>query len=132
MKPTQADLAERCPGVPRTVLAAHLARLDARYFAACDAETAAAHVRAVAALSAASPLRAWAEPGEGGTLVLTVVAYDYPGEFSLLAGVLAGTGFEVVSGDVFTYRPPAPGARGGGGRRCIVDTFRGRLADADV
>ncbi len=33
----------------------------------------------------------------------TILAFDYPGEFSLIAGILAGAGFNILSGNVFTY-----------------------------
>ncbi len=35
---------------------------------------------------------------------VTVVAYDYPAEFSLLTGVLGATGFHILSGEIYTSR----------------------------
>jgi len=62
----------------------------------------------------------------------TVLSFDHPGEFSIIAGVLAGVGFEIASGDVFTYARPAERADGADQlRRRIIDRFSG-MAPADA
>ena len=49
----------------------------------------------------------------------TVIAYDYPSEFSYITGVLSSMGFDITEGDGFTLGPSE------GGRRRIIDTFAG-------
>ena len=50
--------------------------------------------------------RSWAAGGEPGALVCTVLAFDHLGAFSLIAGVLSAMGFNILSGDIFTWAPP--------------------------
>jgi glutamate-ammonia-ligase adenylyltransferase len=63
---------------------------------------------------------------------VTIVAYDYPGELSLICGLLFVYGFSIVTGNVFTYEPsPDDGEERGqlprlkrkDTRRKIVDVF---------
>ena len=102
-----------------------------------------------------------AAAGAGGTpepltgaepLSCTILAYDYPGAFSLITGALAAAGFAIDSGSAYTYGPAPPdadqpaaaGVRArrrpgagrrrlarprtgrGAGRRMLIDRFRGR------
>lgn len=41
---------------------------------------------------------------------VTIVAYDYPGELSLICGLLFVYGLDIVQGDVFTYETNEPSA----------------------
>src|SRR5215475_11680118 len=43
-----------------------------------------------------------------GVWRVTIVGYDYPGELSLICGLLLVHGFDIVDGEVFTYEPLAP------------------------
>mgnify|MGYP001123550709 CR=1 FL=1 len=62
-----------------------------------------------------------------------MLAFDYPSEFSLITGILAGTGFNIVSGEVFTDEGmPQPAVKRKrferedlGKRRRIIDHFSG-------
>jgi [glutamine synthetase] adenylyltransferase / [glutamine synthetase]-adenylyl-L-tyrosine phosphorylase len=104
------------------------AALGADYAAAFSADERAEHARAVARLCYARPADVRVGTGPGGMVEVTVVAFDFPGEFSLIAGVLTGSGLDVLSGDVFTSRAAAaPGAR-----RFIIDRFRGQSAAGRV
>jgi glutamate-ammonia-ligase adenylyltransferase len=76
-----------------------------------------------------------AVPLDDGHWRVTIVGYDYPGELSLICGLLFVYGFSIHDGDVFTYEPvailakvwePSQGLRpkaGGDSRRKIVDVF---------
>lgn len=46
-----------------------------------------------------------ADQAQGETWEVTLVAYDYPGELSIICGLLFAYGFDIVRGDVFTYEP---------------------------
>ena len=71
---------------------------------------------------------------------VTVVAYDYAGELSLICGLMFVYGFNILSGDAFTYEPisvEGPRLRGEKSRRKIVDVFTvapmaGRKIKADT
>ena len=142
-KPRVAELKAVCPDVDERLVLEHLARLDDRYFATFDESVIGAHVRALSLLSVDCPVRVLCAYGEENRTDCTILAFDYPGEFSLLSGILAGLGFSIVSGDVFTYSevaaPPASSARPRGRRRQarppdsslrrrrIIDRFSGTL-----
>jgi glutamate-ammonia-ligase adenylyltransferase len=142
VKPKPEALTAACPGVDEKLVAEHLARLDEAYFDTFDLEAVAAHLTALDKLSADNPVELLFAQNEDGRCHCTVLAFDYPGEFSLITGVLAALGFSIVSGDVFTYRPAptTPVARGRGRtrgrkppardplrRRRIIDHFAGDI-----
>ena len=41
-----------------------------------------------------------------GTWEVAIVAYDFPGELSLICGLMYVYGLDIIKGDVFTYDPP--------------------------
>ena len=145
MKPSLDALQALCPGLDRQLIQAHLDRLENRYFELFEPAEIAEHLRALERLAPERPLEVEVRTAEGGEVELTVIAYDYPGEFSIITGILGATGFNVLSGDVFTYQaassPPPPAGRRpyhrrpadprGAllARRKIIDHFRGRLSE---
>ena len=65
-------------------------------------------------------------PWTRGQWKVTIVAYDYPGELSLICGLLFVHGFSICQGGVFTYEDELPQERQAGTavlRRKIVDVF---------
>ena len=91
------------PNAYEALQAEHRARLGERYFKIFSEKDLERHLYALAGLSAEHPVEILLDPKRDGTLDCTVLAFDYPGEFSLITGVLAGVGFNILSGDVFTY-----------------------------
>jgi len=144
MKPDLNALLQSQPALDRALAQEHWARLDAEYFARFDAPQIAAHLAGLARLTPDHPVELLLARDETGAVACTVLAFDYPSEFSLLAGVLAGMGFGIESGDIFTYaRPPPPPPRAGRRpprppaaaaallrRRRIVDHFSGTVTSA--
>ncbi len=134
MPPIQPDqLVSLAPGVDGRLAAEHVARLDSRYFARFDAPEIALHAAAVSSLRPGHPAAALVDTATGareGTVKVTVVAFDHPGAFSAIAGVLSSMGFNVVGGDIFTWtRPAAETPREISlRRRRIIDTFTGTVA----
>ncbi len=124
--------------------AEHLSRLDSRYLARFSPEDAVSHARDLAHLTAAEPVRVRVRPvgSAGGSpwsaLDCTVLAFDHPGVFSLVTGVLSSAGFHILSGDIFTYGDPRPTGETTPGatvdalrRKRIIDTFAGTVDPAD-
>jgi glutamate-ammonia-ligase adenylyltransferase len=144
MKPTWEALKHICPDINEQLLRAHLERLDDDYFQRFSLSEVREHLRALSHVSAVNPCAVLFNPTGGQTVECTVLAFDYPFEFSLITGLLAGSGFSVESGSVHTYarvepeqqarfqqrrRRPAtadPGAIWR--RRRIVDFFSGSVS----
>ncbi|HMD87525.1 MAG TPA: hypothetical protein VKF38_00050 [Anaerolineaceae bacterium] len=71
---------------------------------------------------------------------VTIVAYDYPGELSIICGLMFGYQLNIINGDAFTYEPilngKAPAVRAESSRK-IVDVFTispvaGHRLDTDI
>ena len=134
MKVSVETLQRLCPFVDARLTAEHLARLDPEYVERFSPREIAAHLRGLAILSPRHPVELLIERDRAGMPVVTVLAFDYPFEFSLITGVLAGAGFSILAGDVFTYRrspPDGPVRRVRRPpallRRRIVDRFTGTV-----
>jgi glutamate-ammonia-ligase adenylyltransferase len=127
MKPTSEQLCSLCPAVAPAGVAAHLACMEPDYFACFTTPQIAAHVCALAALTPETPVTLLVEQRRDDTLECTILAFDYPYEFSLITGILAGVGFSIRTGDVFTSRASDAGPPT---RRRIVDRFIGLCAEA--
>ena len=117
MKPDIKTL-KSLPPEAETLLAEHLSRLDERYFKIFSKEDLDRHFRALASLSPHHPVEVLLALRKDGTTDCTVLAFDYRSEFSLITGILAGMGFNILSGDVFTYE---------GVPRKILEFSRGSL-----
>jgi len=124
-----------CPDVPAALVQEHLARLSPRYFECFTQEQIGVHLRALACLSPAQPVEVLATEHDG-VIDCTILAFDYPYEFSLITGVLASLNFEVQAGEIFTYTATRPVSEARRGRRAaerdallarrrIVDRFTG-------
>ena len=104
MKPSLAILKDGCPGVDEVLLQGHLTRLSDEYFASFDHEQICGHLNGLARISPENPVEILLKSSEGDRVECTILAFDYPGLFSIITGVLAGMGFNILSGDVFTYQ----------------------------
>jgi len=113
--------------------AEHMARLGERYSRIFSEKDVERHLAALSRLSPRHPVEILLDPRRDGTLDCTVLAFDYPSEFSLITGILAGMGFSVVSGEVFTdegipqtaTKRERLGREDLGKRRRIIDHFSG-------
>jgi len=65
----------------------------------------AAHLRRLAKLSVDHCVETILTPLDDGAVSCTILAHNRPFLFSLITGVLAGTGFAIDAGDIFTSRP---------------------------
>ncbi len=107
------------------VVQKHLARLAPAYATVFTEADIIRHAALAAKLSPPDRLAVVdAQPLTEGRWQITVVAYDYQGELSLICGLFFAHGFNIHTGHVFTYRPPANRTpRTDDGRRKIVDVF---------
>ncbi len=90
-------------GVDRALVEDHLERMDEQYLEGHDDRQVAEHVRAIAGLGDGAPCRVLQRQLGRGLLELTVVAFDQPGLFSVIAGLLAAEGLSIERGEVWTY-----------------------------
>jgi glutamate-ammonia-ligase adenylyltransferase len=100
-RPTVDELSARCTSVPEEVIRRYVERFPEHYFETFDAAEVEAHLTALSDLSPGDPVRVLIrQTGDGAEV--TFISYDAPGEFSVLAGLLSATGFDITSGDVYT------------------------------
>jgi len=100
--PGEQQLASLCPEVDVEHLKRYRAEFPERYFTGFPRSTLAAHARAVSRLLSGTTFQLMFDRLPDGVVTVTVFAYDYPGEFSILTGLLSATGFNIISGDIYT------------------------------
>ena len=103
MQSIRESLKRSMPDMDEEVLKGHLNRLGHDYFKRFSTEHIARHLSAISRLSSRNPVELIIDRIRDDEIECTVLGFDYPGEFSLITGILAGTGFNVMSGDVYTY-----------------------------
>ncbi len=143
MKPKLDSLLTELPGIDEKIISGHLDRLGEAYFKKFNNEDVIAHIKSISALTSSNPAEASIVRTRDNNIECTVTAFDYPSEFSLIAGLLSGTGLNILSGDVFTYERKNREVKKGRGkrrflsittdqteRRKIVDFFSGYLTSS--
>ena len=115
----------------------HVARMDPSYTDTFSAAEIARHALLAAHLDRDHLVEVDAEPLNEDRWRITIVGYDYPGELSLICGLLFAYGFSILNGEVFTYEPLGTAALPAGGeradtRRKIVDAFTVRATRGPV
>ena len=81
----------------------HLARMDKAYAAAFSAEDIRHHATLAEQLSQEQLVHVEALPAGERIWKVTVVAYDYLGELSLICGLMFVYGLDIQAGEIFTY-----------------------------
>lgn len=128
MKPSLEKLKAASPEVDEAFLNAYLSRLDNRYFRTFENKDKHQHVQGLSRLAPDRPVEVLIRSKRDGSVACTVLAFDYPSVFSLITGVLAGSGFDIVSGDVFTYKRFA----GKASRESLKRRSLGMVAKSDM
>jgi glutamate-ammonia-ligase adenylyltransferase len=100
----------------------HIERMDPLYEAVFSRKDIRRHALLAGSLSRENLVVVEAVPLEDEYWRATIVAYDYPGELSLICGLMFVYGFNIHDGNVFTYESPSE-KNGGDQRRKIVDVF---------
>jgi glutamate-ammonia-ligase adenylyltransferase len=102
-------------------------RMDASFTKAFGADEIKRQAEMASRLGAEHLVEVDAVPTDEGDWRVTIVAYDYPGELSLICGLMFAYGLSIIGGDVFTFEPEVRSGpsrqRGGDSRRKIVDVF---------
>ncbi len=117
------------PSAPLPEIDPHLARMDPSYSDAFDAGEIQLHATLAEQLDPDHLVEVHAVPLRNGQWRVTVVGYDYPGELSLICGLLFVHGLSIDEGHVFTYEPwvgPSQHEHArsqSSARRKIVDVF---------
>ncbi len=97
------QLVSSCPEVDFQLIKEHLARAGDDYFNRFSTDEICGHIRALSKLLEDSPVEVLCSISENNTISCTVFSFDKPFVFSLITGVLASTGFNILSGEVFTW-----------------------------
>jgi glutamate-ammonia-ligase adenylyltransferase len=103
MKPDIKTLRTNRSETDQRFLVEHLTRLGERYFKIFSEEDQHRHLASLSRLTSRHPVQVLLDRRKDGTVDCTVLAFDYPSEFSIITGILSGMGFDIVSGEVFTY-----------------------------
>lgn len=101
----QSPAAAGTQHVPEDTLRRHLARLDHSYTMTFSEDEIARHAALAQRLSPEHLVEVDARPLEGSRWQVTIVAYDYLGELSAICGLFFVHDFNLLDGQVFTYRP---------------------------
>lgn len=96
---------EQIVNEPSPVVRQHISRMDTSYTEVFSLEEIHRHADMAENLTAENPVRVEVDPLDDGTSNITIVAYDYPGELSIICGLLFIHGFDILNGFAFTYEP---------------------------
>jgi [glutamine synthetase] adenylyltransferase / [glutamine synthetase]-adenylyl-L-tyrosine phosphorylase len=93
-------------GIESVKLKKHLSRLERDYSESFSDPDIAHHATLAERITDANPVIVEAVPANDEWRV-TIVGYDFPGEVSLICGLLLVYGFDIMEGQAFTYEPAA-------------------------
>jgi glutamate-ammonia-ligase adenylyltransferase len=103
----ERDKAREAPAEgEKPALRKHLSRLEQDYTSTFSEPDIEHHAALAERIGETNPVIVEALEA-GGVWRVTIVGYDYPGELSLICGLLLVHGFDIVEGEVFTYEPRA-------------------------
>ncbi|HVW02644.1 MAG TPA: glutamine synthetase adenylyltransferase, partial [Planctomycetaceae bacterium] len=114
-------------------VARHVSRMEQSYTETFTGDEITRHAEMAQRIDDERLMELDAIPLDGDRWRVTIVAYDYLGELSLICGLLFAYGFDILEGQVFTYAPDrTDGDRPEDARRKIVDAFTVRAAHETV
>jgi glutamate-ammonia-ligase adenylyltransferase len=145
VKPDIQKLRDGCPDVEAALIEGHVSRLTERYFSSFSEQEVCRHLQALSLLRPERPVEVLTVRRKDGSIDCTILGFDYPSVFSLITGLLAGTGFSIISGDIYTYghlqsdedrsrgarrQRRRPKSKDPLRRRRIIDHFSGKISEA--
>ncbi len=104
--PTVEQLRPYCPALSEEELEAFLRAFPERFYTRTPAAQIGHYASRLAELRPDNPYVLEIQELADERVTVTFYSYDYPGEFSLLAGMLAACGFNIESGTISTSKPP--------------------------
>ncbi|MFH1481181.1 MAG: glutamate-ammonia-ligase adenylyltransferase [Pseudomonadota bacterium] len=104
MMPDLESIKTACPDVDERLIKEHLSRLGEPYFNRFSKNDICRHLVGLSRLSPENPVEVLIHIKRDGSTECSVLAFDYPSEFSIITGILAAMGFSILSGDAFTYK----------------------------
>jgi [glutamine synthetase] adenylyltransferase / [glutamine synthetase]-adenylyl-L-tyrosine phosphorylase len=107
---------------PTSEMRHHIERMDPSYEKVFSRQDIRRHSAMAQKLDAGHLVEVEAVALEDDFWRLTIVAYDYPGELSLICGLMFVYGFNIHDGNVYTYEPHRTLSEGSGHPK-IVDVF---------
>lgn len=93
------------PSFPSPEISQHLLRLEPSYIETFSAEEIQQHAALAKQLDDHTLAKVEAIPLGNDCWRVTIVAYDYLGELSVICGLLFIYGFDILDGHIFTYEP---------------------------
>ena len=145
MKPSLEKILDFSENLDKELVERHLRYLDDAYFERFNIAQICGHLETLSALSRENPVEVLLTHtyGKEQSVECTIVSYDYSGVFSIITGILAAMGFNIISGEIFTYKNIKPEASGkklrrrmapkkiqkeaARERRQIIDHFSGKI-----
>ncbi len=101
----------------------HLDRMAPSYAEIYSPKEISRHAALAGRLTDGNPAEVDALKLDDATWQVAVVAYDYPGELSVITGLMFVYGLNIIRGEAFTYEPVKGTQTQGDTRRKIVDVF---------
>ncbi len=92
-----------CPNIPKSVLSPHFTRLESDYFLRFEVCDIAEHLRMASNLSNERVCELARKQISNDKWLVTIVAFDYIGEFAKICGLFSVYGLSIISGESFTY-----------------------------
>ena len=106
----------------------HLRSMDAAYAETFSREEISRHAELISQLDNTTPVVIETAPGRDGTLALTVVGYDEPGDLAMICGLLFAHGFDIVAGHAFTSQPGSPATQNASTKTRLTPITQSRIA----
>ena len=103
-----ADILKNPRGIDPEILEDFRSRMDPDYFTSYSAPQIRTHLHLAASLTAVTPAAVRIQPRGRDRFEITIVAYDYFAEFSVICGLMTAFGLDILSGDIWTYYQRAP------------------------
>lgn len=100
----QQDVTQQCPDVDQQVIERFFTQLDAEYFRLFNPPQIATHLRLLAAVNDEQSVQVRIISQHANRAEIRLAAYDLFGEFSLITGLIAAHGLNILEGQVFSYR----------------------------
>ncbi len=117
---------EKTPESPSPIVRQHISRMDTSYIEVFSPDEIARHAVLAQKVTIKEPVVVDVISLDEETWRVTVVAYDYPGELSVICGLLFVHGFDISDGYAFTYEPiDQPANSGAGTVRSILQEEKG-------